>query len=1131
MSGQNNYYVFKHSALALSIALACSLSTIASAADEPKNAGVELPRSPFASVPLHLQETTTTVTGNRPKPNVMLVLDDSGSMGYGVPGSWKDRITVLKDTLTKLIDGGVDSSGNPVEGFGDKINWAVFPINIDYRYWGSKYWSWDSSFGNAAKALNNIDRITADGGTPGTTGYVRGLIKTMDALQYRCQKSYVIVVSDGDSNASESSSRGYKPIANYLTGYKSYFDDLPASHPFPKKYVFPWFNVSGKDFPDTNERSAYVNSIGARSGAGLSYYSYTAARLDIRSSGTDVEGKGWNEPYGDPDDPGYEDSKKQTVQTFTIGFGDGVSAYGTRYLKHGAQPNPVLPDDVPTSTYPNGYFVANSEDGLYNSLRSALSQVETSSAYVGGDSVSISTPTTSGSTVTDLAAYLTLDSTIWGSQLLFNKVNPDGTIDNSSQSSPIFPNSRWVMINNGSTTKWLRDYQDSGAESFFGLKSQAEFKQGLMPWLLRDPNKTDAQIENAIASVLPNPENRSVQKYRKRTDSAADVARMMGDVLGAPILTMMKPNDGGRERYVVTAANDGMVYFFKANGNETSPYTLLGNYIPGAMQREAADGGDTVAKSLKAIAETGYGRSVDQPHLYLNNGGMVYRTTPLVKNSAGTVVENQQTLVVGAMGQGGRGVYALNIGGHNRVDGSSTGLDSSTDSELLANVPLWETQKGSTNKLGYTVGTPQIGQVATQWFAGGQPNVETGVRLYAFFGNGYNINPANVISPSPALESLPTLYVYDVLGQEMGTSGAASDGHAKGTEVTKISATGGIGGLASPTLVDVDFDGVVDVAYAGDYGGNMYRFDLRGAPSTWSASKIYQGAGGQPITAAPAVFRQDKDNYIVIFGTGSDIYQADLHNKHQQALMGVFDDLSTAPSNAVTQDKLLEQNLTETTVNGKKLRFISKNEVADDHKGWIVKLPEGTGERIVVKPEVLTTTAFFTTRSYSVEQEGDDSANNEISCDATSVSTTKSSGQSWLMGVDVRTGGALTMGKSAYFTNQTRGEGDEQEAAAGFQLEGMSTAVVLFGRSSEKALATTPNGDAGGSGEGAILSSTAVDAPDNTCMPSAEYWALVGDQAGLGSQNISVKKCEHDEGVTGMRSRGLYRLNLRDITF
>ncbi|HGJ9441093.1 TPA: PilC/PilY family type IV pilus protein, partial [Neisseria gonorrhoeae] len=85
------------------------------------------------------------------------------------------------------------------------------------------------------------------------------------------------------------------------------------------------------------------------------------------------------------------------------------------------------------------------------------------------------------------------------------------------------------------------------------------------------------------------------------------------------------------------------------------------------------------------------------------------------------------------------------------------------------------------------------------------------------------------------------LYVYDLK-------------NTLGTPIAKIEVKDGKGGLSSPTLVDKDLDGTVDIAYAGDRGGNMYRFDLSNSdPNKWSAKAIFEGT--KPITSAPAVSR------------------------------------------------------------------------------------------------------------------------------------------------------------------------------------------------------------------------------------------------------------------------------------
>ncbi|ENX3077493.1 PilC family type IV pilus tip adhesin, partial [Neisseria gonorrhoeae] len=215
------------------------------------------------------------------------------------------------------------------------------------------------------------------------------------------------------------------------------------------------------------------------------------------------------------------------------------------------------------------------------------------------------------------------------------------------------------------------------------------------------------------------------------------------------------------------------------------------------------------------------------------------------------------------------------------------------------------------------------------------------------------------------------LYVYDL-------------GNTLGTPIAKIEVKDGKGGLSSPTLVDKDLDGIVDIAYAGDRGGNMYRFDLSNSdPSKWSVSTIFEG--GKPITSAPAVSRL-ADKRVVIFGTGSDLSEEDVVGKDQQYIYGIFDD--DKPTVKVTVQNgmgggLLEQNLTQEN----KTLFLSNNKASGGSadKGWAVKLTGG--QRVTVKPTVVLRTAFVTIRKY-----------NDGGCGAETA----------ILGINTADGGALT---------------------------------------------------------------------------------------------------------------------------
>ncbi|EOF9533702.1 PilC family type IV pilus tip adhesin, partial [Neisseria gonorrhoeae] len=236
----------------------------------------------------------------------------------------------------------------------------------------------------------------------------------------------------------------------------------------------------------------------------------------------------------------------------------------------------------------------------------------------------------------------------------------------------------------------------------------------------------------------------------------------------------------------------------------------------------------------------------------------------------------------------------------------------------------------------------------------------------AFLASGY---AAKQIASQ---ENKTALYVYDL-------------GNGSGSLIKKIEVQGGKGGLSSPTLVDKDLDGIVDIAYAGDRGGNMYRFDLSNSDSSkWSVSTIFEG--DKPITSAPAVSRL-ADKRVVIFGTGSDLSEEDVVGTNQQYIYGIFDDDKPTVNVKVTNGTgggLLEQVLSEEN----KILFLINNKASGGSadKGWVVKLREG--ERVTVKPTVVLRTAFVTIRKYT----GND----------------KCGAQTAILGINTADGGALT---------------------------------------------------------------------------------------------------------------------------
>ncbi|WP_118831934.1 PilC family type IV pilus tip adhesin [Neisseria meningitidis] len=446
---------------------------------------------------------------------------------------------------------------------------------------------------------------------------------------------------------------------------------------------------------------------------------------------------------------------------------------------------------------------------------------------------------------------------------------------------------------------------NDGKNDTFGIVSEgsfmpdtSEWKKVLLPWTVRASND-DGQF-NTFNKEENNGKPKYSQKYRSRDSSKHE--RNLGDIVNSPIVAV-----GG---YLATSANDGMVHIFKkGNGVDERNYSLKLSYIPGTMPRQYFDNDtsalkdSTLAKELRAFAEKGY-----VGDRYGVDGGFVLRQVEWKGQN--------RVFMFGAMGLGGRGAYALDL--TKAENGDPTAVS-------LFDVKNDKNKGNNSAELGYTVGTPQIGKTHDGKYA-------------AFLASGYATKTID------STDNKTALYVYDL--------------ESSGTLIKKIDVPGGKGGLSSPTLVDKDLDGTVDIAYAGDRGGSMYRFDLK----DWSVRTIF--SGNKPITSAPAI-SQLKDKRVVIFGTGSDLSEEDVLNTDEQYIYGIFDDDTVANNVNVKLSGLggglLEQHLTQED----KTLFLTDYKRSDGSgdKGWVVKLE--AGQRVTVKPTVVLRTAFVTIHKYT----------------------------------------------------------------------------------------------------------------------------------------------------------------------
>lgn len=1084
----------------------------------------------FAKIPFYLQNETSINGQPKVKHNIMFLIDDSGSMQWNVQGKetsiWADkRITITKEALKSVL-----------KEYGEKqrFQWGLQTLHNNGRTDTPDEEGFTDDWKDVQRRVDGIDPGHA---TPITRRYYE-VVKNfvMPNIKYRCQKSYVIVMSDGDANMSCSNQvPGEDPRLSRNTNfnydrdyyYSNYYHRIERSantfayqyfgpsevktiddaygpgklfddrHGFKGYFDFPIYQY--ESFLPENERKLlcqsskyareyspfYKRDIWVAAGEiivpywdrnykdekrGLRFFSRTLAEKDIKTAkdGLDDAGKSWD---GDPSDPKGVDYSKQLVQTFTVGFGEGISEVGREYLEKGA-------------SRPDWYFNAAKKEDLLEAFKTIVDNIENDSKITKFEGTSSTAPATTSTGIPNMAATVHLNTGSWSSQLRFYKLNRDGTPINTTEFFQPSFNNRLTLVNDGSKTYFIDRVADNGASNAdFGIsdgsaKDKLEWKNALLKWTGRagtdEAIKADAETKGYS------------QSYRIRPTDSADSSkdeRNLGDILDGSVAAVGDKRDN-RQEFLVAAANDGMVHIFR-NGTTSNPYDLKLSYIPAGMEREDDQGqATTLGKVLKDVARDGYGSST--PHRYMVNGGFVLRQTP-----------DKQTFMFGAMGQGGRGAYALNIGA----------VANSDRSGWNTTVPLFETEKGSGNKLGYTIGSTQIGRVSIKRNAT-PVNLESDVRYAGFLASGYRTEDVN------SADNETALYVYDMTGKEAGTKGTGSNISDAGKLLAKIPAPNGKGGLSTPTLVDTDFDGIVDIAYAGDRYGNMFRFDLRGkTPSEWSAQMIFQGSGNQPITSAPAVSRRGKDKYVVIFGTGSEIYHSELDVATQNnAVYGIYDDTSKEAVLAKS-DELTGQTV---QADGEYIS-VTNNKVSEDQKGW--KLALGSGERVTVKPTMILRTAVVTIRKYKQEVIHTNSSSADVCLpDSTSTQTTA---KTIILGVNAENGGRLGL-RDARISDKNRQfikreNNGQVYYASGMVFDGVVNFTYLNGSKADDS-PVTADGDSGGTGTDKELNAT-PSVPNNKCFATQAERSLLTNSDKMHSLKVEGRKC------------GLKRISWRELFF
>lgn len=704
-----------------------------------------------------------------------------------------------------------------------------------------------------------------------------------DPIQYSCQKNFSILSTDGYWNTPDETA-SYGPTKEDGTTLVGDQDGAASK---------PSYDKLGK-----------ANTL-----ADVAYYYY---HTDLRPGDpkTCTNKCQDNVPPSGTKDNEDDVATHQHMTTFTIGLGvDGTLSYQDGYktsttgdyaaVKQGTLwwPDPTDAEDLDRiddlwHAAVNGrgtYFSARDPESLVNGLVTALGTMQ-SSVGSGAAAATSSLEPVAGDNAIFIATYNTIT---WDGQLAAHSIDTttgevsttsswkasgllDGMIaaDGNSDTRKIY------TINGG-----LIDFQlanlSTAQKAYFNNSQLSQYSD----WGTAE--KTDGTQEHLLGYLRG--QNHYEDQDRPSTFVYTRLYRdritTLGDIVHAQPVYVKKPPfdfaDAGyidfkaakanRAATVYVSANDGMLHAFDAaTGDERWAF------IP-----------PTVLPDLWKLADKNYANN----HRFFVDGPL---TIADIQDGS-----TWKTILVGALGKGGRGYFALDI------------------TDPLSPKYLWSYTANENPNMGYSYGAAIISKIDGAWTV--------------LLPSGYNNIPEG--SKYTSADGIGRLFLLN-----------AANGNLIKTISTGVGSTSTPSGLAKiNTKVDFfNIDNSAKLAYGGDLYGNLWRFDLLNG----TVSKIIALGSDQPITAAPEI-GEKTGKTVLFFGTGRYLDQTDLTTNIQQAIYGVKDNGTTE----VSTSSLVEQTITGNVISSNPVDWATNG-------GWFIKLPDEK-ERIYIEAKLVSGTLIF----------------------------------------------------------------------------------------------------------------------------------------------------------------------------
>jgi type IV pilus assembly protein PilY1 len=816
-----------------------------------------------------------------------------------------------------------------------------------------------------------------------------------DPIQYTCQNNAIVTIGDAhtwedtrvptSAPASENGSAGTPlspltvsgtvAVALDASAYVTQLGNLPlveaTSTTSASKTMAQYLGV-------TSLGTSYEVSTGTTAAtynmAGLAYYAHIN---DIRA---DITGNQKVTTYTiDVLEPGTYDnvSPYWTYDPALLGNGAGPNMYwlaakygGFNDINSNGIPANILTWHTNTTTAaadslrPDNYLPGNKASLIQSGLQQIFNNVSSTASQTGSG---LSTAT---DTLTDLtAAVAPYYATVAGYPVYVTLYTPtvwtgdvEGYLSTTSSGST-------VSVATGSTPWHAQTQLDTLTQSTSG-STIIGWNTGRrivtwngsagVPFRYSSLSSTEQSAMNAsgygtqIVNYLRGDQSNEGTLFRSRTHILGDIVDSAAVLVqGASSTQYTEANNPGytafttsvkdRQPVVYVGGNDGMLHAFEADfqtATSSDPVTGGGSelfaYVPSMLF--AGPTSTPLVNGLPALANlNGVSTNNFSHHFYVDATPQVadvdftYISDGTSDPSTSATTADWHTILVGGLGKGGKGIYALDV---TSVPATLDTTSSSTVETTEAGKVLWEF---TDTDLGYTYGAPLI--VKTRKYG-----------WVVLVTSGYNNN-----STSDSLEGHGILYVLNAktgaLLQKIDTGVGSASTPAGMTQATAFTQ-------------DVT-DGTIDQVYAGDLLGNVWRFDLSEAAldssgavtSAYASPTLFatladSSGNAQPITTAPRVEESLSSSGLntlrwVFVGTGQFLDISDLTNTQQQTMYALRDGTGSTPStsNLPLTRSVLTANTDLTT--GLTL--------TDSSLGWYYDLTNSAGssggtERIVVNP-------------------------------------------------------------------------------------------------------------------------------------------------------------------------------------